>query len=81
MKYNGYPNRATWLAVTWILDHEPNYLRLMDLTIDQIKAITRGDLLYWFYFGDKIDFSNVSIPSIVEMMLEMTNNETIPPVW
>jgi hypothetical protein len=80
MTYNGWPNRDTWLCVLWILNHESNYQRLVALTPDQIKQITKNDLLYWFYYGDKIDFSNVSIPSIVGMMLEMTGNEMIPPV-
>jgi hypothetical protein len=80
MTYNGWPNRDTWLCVLWILNHESNYQRLVALTPDQIKQITKNDLLYWFYYGDKIDFSSVSIPSIVGMMLEMTGNEMLPPV-
>jgi hypothetical protein len=70
MTYNGWANRDTWLCVTWLLDYPYNYQKILDLPSERIEKISRKDLFFEFYFGDKIDFSNVDLPSVVAMMLE-----------
>jgi hypothetical protein len=76
MKYNGWTNRDTWLAFTWILDYPYNYQKLLDLTRFEIDNMT-GDLVrYYFYFGDRIDFQALNMLELRPALLEHKDGNT-----
>lgn len=78
-KYNGWTNRDTWLVNLWLNNDEKNYKRLTNSIkgIGCVKLAKCSDLslinrLKQYYYGDKINWNNVNVSEIREMLLEIT---------
>lgn len=75
-KYNGWTNRDTWLALTWILDHPYNYQKLLDLPRSALETMTADLVRYHFYFGDRIDFRALNMLELRPALLEHQDGNT-----
>lgn len=72
-RHNGWANYDTWLVVVWLSNDERNYHRYRSLNRAEIDELLLDDIKRAFYFGtdiEVIDFDNVNMDEIKNMMLE-----------
>lgn len=69
-RYNGWANYDTWLVVVWLQNDMDNYDKTQSMTKEDIIDLDALDLQNMFYYGDPVNFKNVNVDEIIEMLLE-----------
>lgn len=73
MAYNGYPNRDTWLVALWLNNDQRNY-NMMRQNKKQLLNMKKDMLIRYlrrnFKFGDPINWNNVKISPIKQVIRE-----------
>lgn len=73
-KYNGWTNRDTWLVALWIDNDRTNYKtvgRNKDNFLKYSDEAFRKTLSYLNYGSDEVDFSQVDLDEIREVIQEI----------
>ena len=77
-RYNGYANYDTWLVALWLNNDEENYRRMRHMVngvgtgkdLNMLTDLELFDKLRTYHYGDKIDWHNVDLDEIREVLKE-----------